>query len=180
MKNQTVVKRYARALLELGIADGQYVQYGRELKDLAEALGRAGETARALTSPAFPEGVRRKMLDQVLNRTSLSPLVNNFVRLLMDKGRLVELPDIAAAYNALADEQQGLVQATITSAGTLTKAQVESIRAALGVFSKRQVNLTLKEDPAIIGGLVAQMGDLIIDGSVRTQIDKLSGILGVL
>lgn len=180
MKNYTVVKRYAQALLDLGRADGQYEQYGRELTQLSAALAGAGEAARALISPVFPEGVRRKMLLAVLQRAALSPLVNNFVRLLLDKGHLGELADIAEAYNRMADAEKGVIQAQVTSAGPLSAAELAAIREALNRFAKRQVELTVNQDPAIIGGLVARLGDLTIDGSVRTQINKLSGLLDAL
>ena len=174
MKNHTVIKRYAQALLELGKADGQYGQYGQELKVLAGAVTDLGEAARPLTSPAFPEGVRQKMLDAILAKASLSPMVTNFVHLLMDKGRLGELVDIAEKYNQLADEEKGLVRASVTTAKPLTPKEIEAIAESLKKFAGRQVELSVTEDPAIIGGVVARLGDLTIDGSVRTQINKLA------
>ena len=174
MKNHTVIKRYAQALLELGKADGKYVQYGQELKVLAGALADLGEAARPLTSPAFPEGIRQKILGAILVKASLSPMVTNFVHLLMDKGRLVELADIAEKYNQLADEEKGLVRATITTAKPLNPKEIKDISESLKKFAGRQVELSVTEDPAIIGGVVARLGDLTIDGSVRTQINKLA------
>ena len=174
MKNHTVAKRYARALLELGVADGQFGKYERDLSDLAQAIRDAGETAKFLTSPAFPDGVRRKALKAILDKASLSPMVNNFVNLLMDKGRLGDLEDIYAAYKLLANEVQGVVPATIISAAPLSAAEVEAIGDSLHKFADRKVELTVTEDPSIIGGLIAKMGDLTIDGSVRTQLAKLA------
>lgn len=174
MKNHTVVKRYAHALLEIGIADGQYAQYGQELKQLAGALNESGEAAKMLTSPAFPEGVRRKALAGILEKAGLSPLVNNFINLLMDKGRLADLADIADTYSLLADEIMGVVAATVISAGPLTQTELDAIGDSLNKFADRKVRLTVTEDPSIIGGLVAKLGDLTIDGSVRAQLNKLA------
>ncbi|MDR1045079.1 MAG: ATP synthase F1 subunit delta [Candidatus Adiutrix sp.] len=180
MKNHTVVKRYAQALLEIGQADGQFEQYGRELQQMAGLLAEVGDPALALVSPAFPEGLRRKMLDGILKKAALSRMVDNFIRLLTDKGRLGDLGDIARAYNLLADLLRGVIRATVVSATPLDGAQVESIRDSLAKYTGRQVNLTTVEDPGIIGGLIAHLGDLSIDGSVRTQINKLSGLLNAL
>jgi len=174
MKNHTVIKRYAQALMDLGKADGKYAQYGQELKALAGAVADLGEAARPLTSPAFPEGVRQKMLEAVLSKAALSPMVTNFVHLLMDKGRLGELADIAEKYNQLADEENGVVQATITTAKTLTPNEIGAIAQSLNKFAGRKVELSVTEDPDVIGGVVARLGDLVIDGSVRTQINKLA------
>ncbi len=180
MKNQTVIKRYARALLALGQADGRFAQYGQELTSLAGVLAESGETARALVSPALPEGVRRRMLLAILGKAALSPMVNNFLQLLLDKNRLADLPEIAAAYNQLSDAANGLVRARITSARPLAPEDLAAIGDALGRFTSAKVELTADQDPSLIGGLVARLGDLTIDGSVRTQINKLSGLLDTL
>ena len=177
MKNQTVVNRYARALLSLGLDDGQYDRYGLELKGLAEALDTLGEEAKVLISPSYPAGVRRRMLDLILSRAALSPLVSNFVRLLMDKGHLGRLGELAATYNALADIEKGLVRARLTSAAPLDETEIEAVKTSLRRFSGRQVELTVEQDPGLIGGIVARLGDLVIDGSVRTQLGRLAASL---
>ncbi|MDR3037823.1 MAG: ATP synthase F1 subunit delta [Candidatus Adiutrix sp.] len=174
MKNQTVINRYARALLSLGLDDGQYGRYGEELESLAEALAALGEEAKTLTSPLYPAGVRRRMLDQILTRAALSPLVTNFVGLLLDKGHLGELNGIAATYNSLVDAEKGLIRARLTSAAPLEEAEIKAVQAALSKFSGRRVELSLDQDPGLIGGVVARLGDLTIDGSLRTQITKLA------
>jgi F-type H+-transporting ATPase subunit delta len=180
MRNQTIAKRYARALLALGQADGRFAQYGGELTGLARLIAESGETAKALVSPAFPEGVRRKMLSAILEKAAVSPLVANFLQLLLEKNRLAGLSDIAEAYGRLADAAGGVVRARITSAAPLAPDDLKAIGAALGRFTAAKVELTVERDPGLIGGLVARLGDLTIDGSVRTQINKLSGLLDTL
>jgi F-type H+-transporting ATPase subunit delta len=180
MKNQTVINRYAHALLNIGLDDGRYVEYGLELRGLAEVLSALGEETRALTSPSYPEGVRQKMLDLILDKAALSPIVSNFINLLMDKDHLGELGEIAIAYNDLADAEKGLVRARVTSAAPLPGSVLKSLQTVLSQFAGRQVELALDHDPALIGGLVAQMGDLTIDGSVRTQLEKLTARLTTL
>jgi F-type H+-transporting ATPase subunit delta len=177
MKNQTIVNRYARALLSLGLADGQYDRYGLELKDLAGALADLGEEAKILVSPGYPAGLRRKILDLILARAALSPLVANFIQLLMDKGHLGRLGEVAATYNALAAAEKGLVRAGLTSAFPLSAAEIEAVKTSLRRFSGRQVELTADQDPDLIGGVVVRLGDLIIDGSVRTQLGRMAASL---
>lgn len=177
MKNNTVVKRYARALLLLGLEDGKFAEYGQDLQALTQALGGAGEEARALLSPFFPKEVRRAMLNRVLDKASLNPLASNFVKLLMDNERLGDLADMAEAYGKMVDEHNGVIRATLTAAADLEDAQVEAIKSALSNFAGRRVELSVSKDPSIIGGLIASMGDLSIDGSVRTQINSLARTL---
>jgi len=177
MKNQTLVNRYARALLSLGLDDGQYDRYGLELKELAEALKALGEEADILISPSYPNGVRRRMLEMILAKAALSPPVANFVQLLMDKGHLGRLDEISATYTALADAEKGLVRARLTSAYPLNEAEIKAVQTSLSRFSGRQVELTATQDPSLIGGVVARLGDLVIDGSVRTQLGRLAASL---
>ncbi len=177
MKNSTVVKRYARALLLLGLEDGKFADYGRDLEELSRALAGTGEEGKALLSPFFPKKARREMLNRVLDRAGLAALSSNFVKLLMDNDRLGDLPDIAEAYKAMVDERNGVIRATLTSAADLEDGQIEAIKDALSNFAGRKVELTVAKDQSIIGGLIARMGDLTIDGSVRTQMNNLARLL---
>jgi len=174
MKNQTVFNRYARALLSLGLADGQFARYGQDLEGLAGALTALGEETKALFSPIYPAGVRRGMLEGILARAALSPLAANFVRLLLDNGHLENLAEIVATYGRLVDAEKGLIRARVTCASPLNQAEIDAIKAALGKFSGRQVELAVDQDAELIGGVVARLGDLTIDGSVRTQLAKLA------
>jgi len=177
MKNQTIINRYARALLSLGLADGQYERYGQELKGLAGALADLGEEAKILVSPGYPAGIRRSILESILARAALNPLVANFVLLLLDKGHLGRLAEVAATYNALVDAEKGLLRAGLTSAAPLSGAEIEAVKASLSLFSGRQVELTADQEPDLIGGVVVRLGDLIIDGSIRTQLGRMAARL---
>jgi F-type H+-transporting ATPase subunit delta len=117
------------------------------------------------------------MLNSVLDRAGLAPLASNFVKLLMDNERLGDLPDITEAYIKMVDEHNGVIRATLTAAADLEDEQILAIKDALSNFAGRKVELAVNKDPSIIGGLIAKMGDLSIDGSVRTQINNLARTL---
>lgn len=177
MKNSAIVKRYARALMMLGLEDGKAADYGRDLAEFSQSLAGAGDASRALTSPFFPKAARQAMLSRVLEKAQLNPLTSNFVKLLMDNDRLGDLADIAEAYKNMEDVHNGVIRAALTAASDLDDGQIAAIREALGKFAGRRVELNVRKDPSIIGGLIAKMGDLSIDGSVRTQINKLARAL---
>jgi len=96
---------------------------------------------------------------------------------LLDKGHLGRLAEVAATYNALVDAEKGLLRAGLTSAAPLSGAEIEAVKASLSLFSGRQVELTADQEPDLIGGVVVRLGDLIIDGSIRTQLGRMAARL---
>lgn len=169
----SIGRRYAKALLEIGIKTQSYDALGKELDRTADAFQSSPELRRALENPVFPLEKRRTILDELARRLALSKTMRNFLMLLLDKGRLQALPDIARAHRALVDEQAGRVRATVTSATKIDPALVERVRAALEKKTGRVVVLSTKEDKAILGGLVTQVGDIVYDGSVRQKLATL-------
>jgi F-type H+-transporting ATPase subunit delta len=169
----SLARRYAKALLDIGIKQQTYDALGRELDRTAEAFVRSPELSQALENPVFPLEKRKLVLDDVARRLALSKVVRNFVMLLLDKGRIGALPDIARAHHALVDEHAGRVRASITTARPIDPALEQRLKGALEKQSGKVVLLDKHEDPTILGGVVTQLGDLVFDGSVRTQLARL-------
>jgi F-type H+-transporting ATPase subunit delta len=103
----------------------------------------------------------------------LSPMVVNFLRLLVDRQRIADLPAIARAYRAMVDLEEKRVRATVTAAEPLSKAELDSLREAIAGMTGRTIILDSKTDPAIIGGVVTQVGATMFDGSLRTQLERM-------
>jgi F-type H+-transporting ATPase subunit delta len=100
-------------------------------------------------------------------------VVRNFTLLLLERERLAALPDIARELSAMIDEKTGRVTALVTSATPLTQVQITKIKSTLESISGKQVQVEQKEDPALLGGVVAKIGDLVYDGSLRTQLAQM-------
>ncbi len=173
MTSYIVAKRYAKALLEIGKEDGNTEQYGKELGDFAEMLAGAPELESALSNPGFDFDSRKKLLNAILGKLGLSPMVANFFRLLMDRGRIEATKDISQMYGLLVDEVNGITRAEVRTAAALNEQEVESLTNALKGVAGREVQLEVTEDPSLIGGVVAKIGDLVLDGSVRSQLENL-------
>ncbi|MCB2188319.1 MAG: F0F1 ATP synthase subunit delta [Deltaproteobacteria bacterium] len=173
MTSLIVAKRYARALLEIGKEDGNLEQYGRDVASFAELLTQAPELDFALSNPAFDLDDRKKLLGDFLKRLELGAMVQNFFRLLMDRGRINGARDIAIVYAMLMDEEKGITRAEVVSATQLDEAEVRRLTDALKKVAGRDVQLEVKEDPSLIGGVVAKIGDLVLDGSVKSQLESL-------
>ncbi|MDR1308365.1 MAG: ATP synthase F1 subunit delta, partial [Deltaproteobacteria bacterium] len=118
-----------------------------------------------------------RALAGILGKSGFSPAVSNFLRLLHDKGRLGKLADIASAYAQLCDEADGLLRGTLTTAAPLAKRELSAIKGALSTLTGAKVDLEVVLDPSIIGGLVARLGDLVVDSSLRTQLDRAGRLL---
>ena len=169
----SISRRYARALMAIGLENKTYEQLGRELAVLAAAIRDSAELDQAFSHPAFRREEREKILEALLKRAAASKLVRNFTMLLLDHDRVGILPDISREMNAMIDEKAGRVNAVVTAATKLNPMQVQQIKTALEKTSGKTVLMEQEEDPALIGGLIAKVGDIIYDGSLRTQLQRL-------
>ena len=170
MSDLIIAKRYAKALLSIGQDDGKLADYGAELADFAAVASESGEFLPALSNPNFDIDDRRKILGAVISKMGLSAMMNNFLNLLLDKGRIGYVGAISSVYRDLVDEKSGVKRATVTSAVSLDDATVARIKDALNKAVDGEVELELEVDGSLVGGLVARVGDLVYDGSVRTQL----------
>lgn len=172
MRAPTIAHRYARALLDIGIDRKNFEQLGRELDRVAQ-LFENDEIDQLFGNPKFGADTRRAVLGDLLKRLMVSPICRNFMMLLVDKGRITHLPEIAQAYHALADEHAGRVRAEVTVAGRLPESDIARLRTVLQKATGKQVIVEQREDPAVIGGVITRIGGRIYDGSVRTQLDTM-------
>jgi F-type H+-transporting ATPase subunit delta len=169
----SVARRYARALLSLGLEEGRHEQYGEELESAVGALAESREAASILENPGYGGQQRQATIDTFATSLKLSPVMVSFLRLLVDRRRISGLPAIARAYRHMVDEKIGRVRATVTSAAPLSKDETERLRETLAEMTGRTIILDTKTDPAIVGGIVAQVGATMYDGSLRTQLERL-------
>jgi F-type H+-transporting ATPase subunit delta len=173
----SIARRYAKALMDLGVADGNYERLGRELGVLARAIKASPELVAAMTNPAFAREDREKVLRAVLQRIGASQTVVNATRLLLDRQRVAQLPDISRELDTMIDEKAGRIAAVVTAATPLDGGQQQRLSAALERMSGKKVQMQVAHDPALLGGVVAQLGDTIYDGSLRTQLEKMKQTL---
>ncbi len=169
----SLARRYARALLDIGIAKGTFEQLGKDMDELAALYSASRDLSEALTNPVFPLARRQAVLEGVLARAEVSPVSRNFVLLLLERERIPYLPAIARELRAMVDERAGRVRALVTSATPLSAEHLAAIQAGLEKASGKKVLLEKREDPELLGGVVAKVGDVVYDGSVRTQLEAM-------
>lgn len=170
-------RRYAKALFQLASEVGQVAAVRAELDGLAVVIAENPAFADVLHQPLYPVKERRAVLDAVAERIQASALLRRFYQVLIDHRRLLDFETIRAEFTRLADEQAGVVRAQVRSARALSEAQQERLRRVLGARLGRDVTLETSVEPALLGGLIAQVGDLVFDGSLRTQLRQLRSSL---
>jgi F-type H+-transporting ATPase subunit delta len=165
----SLARRYAKAILGLQPLD----RIANDLRSLAAAMKASDELATLLGNPAIRRGDRRKVVDALLERVGAQPQTKNLVYLLLDGERLGSLPAIARELDAMIEAKAGRVSAEVVSAKPLDSTQIQQITAALEKLSGKRVDVRRREDPALLGGVVAKVGDVVYDGSLRTQLSNL-------
>jgi len=170
VKNLAIARRYAKALLLIGKEDGQTEIYREELNAFSELMEREGELNQALINPLYDTGARKKVLEAVLAKLSLSKVMNAFLLLLFEKSRVSFLANINDFYQNLADELKGVARASLVSATELSSETIEKIRSSLSQKTGKDIVLECAQDSSLIGGIVTRIGDLVLDGSIKTQL----------
>jgi F-type H+-transporting ATPase subunit delta len=170
MKNLAIARRYAKALLLIGKEDGQTDKYRDELDGFADLLARGKELDQAVTNPLYDSAGRRKVLQSVIHKLGLARVMQSFLLLLFDKGRLGFIGHINDFYQKMADELKGTARASLVSATDLSAETVDKIRSALSKRTGKDIILAVEQDPTLIGGIVTRIGDLVLDGSIKTQL----------
>ena len=169
----SVARRYARALFGIGVDAGKFEALGDELGELATLWNESDELRQALENPVFKPAEKRAVLERILPQVAPTPEVQRFVLLLLERRRIVLLPAIARAYRDMTDAHLGRVRAKVISAEPLAGPVLDRVRRSLEQRTGKKVIVNAKVDSELIGGLVARVGDLVLDGSVRTQLDDL-------
>lgn len=170
MISKIVAKRYAKALFVVGKEDNKLDAYHEEIAGAAKLLRELPELEDGLTNPAYPSEAKLKLMGDVASAVKFSPIMSKFLRLLVEKRRVPFASDIAEMFQKLMDDHQGVKRAEVTSAVPLDADIRKKIQEALEKATGKKVVLSVREDPAIIGGLVVRAGDMIFDGSVSTQL----------
>jgi len=173
MKGGTAAYRYAKALFGLAQDEHRHREVRAELEKLGSLFEESRELRVALLTPLHPAAERKNAIRAIAAGDSISGLVQNFLSYLIDQRRLIDFSDIVDAYGDFADEAEGLITAEIVAASPLDDRRKDRLRRALSERTGQEVKLEIVVDPTLIGGAIAKVGDLVFDGSLRTQLGQL-------
>jgi len=166
--------RYALALFELANEQKKLEAVGRDLAAVAQALAESDDFKALTTSPLVGRDEAVKAVEATARAMQLDTITGNFLGVLAKNRRLGQLPGVIRAFNTLSARHRGELTAEIVSAHTLDDDQVEALKQKLRTRMGRDINVDLRVDPAILGGLVVKIESQMIDGSIRTKLNNLA------
>jgi F-type H+-transporting ATPase subunit delta len=166
--------RYGQALFALAKEQNAVDRVADELKTFAAMIAESADLRYLVKSPVLPADVQVKALSAVLNWAKLTGIAANFLKLAASKRRLFAVPEMIKAFLALADQDRGVTRARVTAAEPLSDNHLATLKAALhDVAGGKSVDLAVKLDPSIIGGIIVQLGSRMIDSSLKTKLETI-------
>lgn len=172
-----VAGRYATALFELAREAKTVDTVKADLDRFDAMVAESPDLARLVRSPVFTADVQGKALDAVLSKAGISGIAANLLRLLVANRRLFAVRDVIKAFRTLVARFRGEATAEVTVAEKLSDKNLDALKTALKTVTGKDVDLNVKVDPSIIGGLVVKLGSRMVDTSLRTKLNSIKNAM---
>ena len=172
MRQGSIAKRYATALLQVAQDQGKVEEYQQELQIIVQTFAANSGLQIAMTSPVVPPSKKIALFNALVPKLGISTIMGNLMHVLVDQERISELNLIALIYRDLSDALKGRVRVQVTSAVALG-ANEAKLKAVLEKTLKQEVQIEAKVDPEILGGLVVQVQDRIFNASLKGELERL-------
>lgn len=169
--------RYASALFDLAKEAGSLDKVAGELRIFQGMLDGSPELTRLVRSPVFSADEQTRALGAVLAKSGVTGLTANFLGLIAKNRRLFIVSDVIKGYRSLLARHKGEVEAEITSAAPLSESQLTALRASLKASLGKDVAVSARVEPSLLGGLVVKVGSRMVDSSIRTKLNSLKNAM---
>ncbi len=168
-----VAERYAASLFDLAAQSNTVTQVERDLGRFEALLNGSDDLNRLIRSPVFSADDQLKAISAIADKSGITGLVGNFLRVVARNRRLFAVPGMIRAFRRIASENRGEVAAEVTSAHALSPAQEVELKDALKSVAGKDVSIAVTVDPTLLGGLVVKIGSRQIDTSLKTKLNSL-------
>lgn len=168
-----VAERYASSLFALALEEGKVAEVATALDNFQGMIDGSADLQRLIKSPVFSANEQLAAISAVLEKTGISGLAANFLKVTASNRRLFAVPGMIRSFREIYARHRGEVSAEVTSAHALTAAQETELKAALKGVTGKDVTINVAVDPAILGGLIVKLGSRQIDTSLRTKLSTL-------
>ena len=177
MIGSNIAKRYARALFDIAQKEDKIeIIYG-ELKGFSSILKENTELADFFANPVFEDSDKSAVIGNILDKIGMSTTTSNFLMLLVDKRRTDILEQIEECYRKYMDNILNKVRVNIKTAFPLSSKLATRIKKQMEGLTKKNIEIVVDEDPSLLGGVVIGVGDTLYDGSVKAQLNDISGLI---
>lgn len=177
MSSRLVARRYAKALLDIGITQGTLPALQKELGDLDRLVRSNPDLERLMSAPLIAPSRKAAALEAVLVQAGVSQTTRRFLRAVAVGARLGCFHDIVAAFDSLVDGHMGVIEAGVTTAHPLSDLQAKVLTERLAARTGATIRLRWRQDASLIGGLKVQLGSTIFDASLQGQLSQLKARL---
>ncbi|MGH7281509.1 MAG: ATP synthase F1 subunit delta [Polyangiaceae bacterium] len=172
-----IARRYAKALVSIGVETGSLDTIVNDMNGVASAFESSADLRNALENPLVAHTAKRAVLEDVAAQLGLSPIVRNTLLFMADRRRTRILPSVAQLVREMNDLRRGIVRAEVVTAAPLSDEYYARLQAQLEKMTGKQVVLDKRQDESIIAGVVARIGDTVYDGSLRARLSEIKGSL---
>lgn len=174
MRNTILASRYARAMYNLAKEKNEQDAVFNQMRVVEEVFKGDKAVAEFILSPLVRPTDKVKGIEAALSKINVIESLRNFLLLLAQKNRLGIFSEIVTAFQTIADEAHGVTRGVVRSAAVLGPEERKRIEELVGKATKKQVILTYKEDPSLLGGLVAEVGSFTFDDSLTSHLNRIN------
>ena len=173
MSSTKIARRYARALAEICEESANHGVIQKQLADFAGVWDDSAELRSLMKNPVIETEKKRQVLDAVTSKAMVAPTTRRFLGVLLDRGRLDAIAAISEAFTVLMDEQDQRIRAEVRSAVPIEAADLTRIQSSLERITGKTVSLDTAVEPDLLGGVQVQIGNQVLDASIRSQLDSI-------
>ena len=168
-----MARRYAEALADVATARNQVDQIDREVRVFAELMKSNRELRDTFASPILSQSNKLKVLEAIIARTTPGQMTANLLRTMLSHYRLHHLPEVYEQFRREMNQRKGMIIAEVTTAAEVGSEEQAKLGRTIEQMTGKKVEFKFKSDPSLIGGMVARIGSVVYDGSVRTQLQEI-------
>ncbi|MBF0147209.1 MAG: ATP synthase F1 subunit delta [Magnetococcales bacterium] len=177
MHSSTLAKRYASALADLAQDRSLLQKIGEDLRGFLSVLAATPEWRALVNNPTISREKQSKVVDVFLAKVETDPLTISFLKLLIQKRRMILIDDVVTAYTRIEEEHSGVITVRVSAPKPLIKAHEERLIKTLSTSTGKEVHLDFELDPELLGGMIVRIGSVMMDYSVRGQLNRLKAQL---